>query len=175
MGGTKATEEKQGAQGASVSSEDTPKWVQLVLDSAQLVIESNKLVIDAAKSLGDSFKALSELLDEVLTSNKGAVDGNQALAESNERVVFAVEAFREKGGELVDRIIEASKPKSDDDAGQVNDAIVIDTKAKYRVVEGRKIVDKNNPEKEYLAGENVTHLGEERLKNLLAQGLIEEA
>jgi len=164
MAGNKANETPE-AQGASdVVTNEIPTWVQLVLDS-------NKSVIDAFKDCVKSIEDLIKSNKDVIESNEKAKEGSGIIVESNSVVVQSIELFREKGGELVDRIIKATEPKEE---GESVIEISINPDAKYVVVEGRKFADRFNEGKIFIAGEDVTHLGEGRLKNLLSQGLIKE-
>lgn len=106
--------------------EQTPKWVQTILDSNQAVLDSNQSVIDALEELKS----------------------------------FADERSSKPEGPVTTKIL--IEDEFDEDAD-------------YEVAPGKDFADKSDFTKKYSEGDDVTHLGADRLKELLGKGLIVES
>ncbi|MDQ1139425.1 hypothetical protein [Pedobacter agri] len=96
------------------------------------------------------------------------LDSNQAVLESNQAVIAALEDLKSFADERSSRT-----------EGPVTTKILIedefDEDADYEVAPGKDFADKSDFTKKYSEGDDVTHLGAERLKELLAKGLIVES
>lgn len=134
---------------------------------------------DAVSPVTVSDELLNVLLKsntEVIESNALVVESNQALIDSNTALTESIESFKESANEIIDKIGERVEQTSEQGA-MVISAVVdqFDTDSEYQVSAGKSFRDPKDFAKEYTAGDNVDHLGEDVLKRLLSQGLIEEA
>ena len=127
-----------------------------VLISNEKVIASNQSVIDSL----DSFKEHSA--DFVKQLVEGADEKNQPIIDS---IKSAVESITIAGIPVGTGTVSDFKPAKRH----------VDPEAEYVVSKGNSFADRNDITKKYVEGEDVTHLGYERLQSLLDQGLIEEA
>ncbi|WP_443945598.1 hypothetical protein ACJVDH_00370 [Pedobacter sp. AW1-32] len=96
------------------------------------------------------------------------LDSNQAVLESNQAVIAALEdlkSFADERSSKTDRPV-TTKILIEDE---------FDEDADYEVAPGKDFADKSDFTKKYSEGDDVTHLGAERLKELLAKGLIVES
>lgn len=97
------------------------------------------------------------------------LDSNAAVLESNQQVVDSLNELKdlakEAGAYRGEAKAVAGSPKS----------AQVDPDADYVVTRGNSFADRDDITKRYSEGEDVTHLGAERLQSLLDQGLIEEA
>lgn len=105
------------------------------------------------------------------------LDSNAALMASNEAVIAGLESFKEHAADFVEEIAEKASAGSGSEPSKPKQAkeVQVDITAEYVVAEGKSFRDKNNISKEFKSGESVSGLDEDRLKNLLNQGLIELA
>ena len=96
------------------------------------------------------------------------LDSNQAVLDSNQKVVDALEDLK---------LFDADRSSNQD--GPVKTKVLaedqFDEDADYEVAEGKSFRDSKDFSIEYKAGKDVTHLGADRLKVLLSQGLVQEA
>lgn len=96
------------------------------------------------------------------------LDSNAAVLASNQAVIAALEDLKSFADER------SSKPD-----GPVTTKILIedefDEDADYEVAPGKDFADKSDFTKKYSEGDDVTHLGADRLKELLGKGLIVES
>lgn len=126
-----------------------------------------------------------EWVAKMLESNQAVIKSNEALVESNEKLAEAISTFKEDANSLigsiednakslVETIVEKTAPGSKGQSGQKAE-VPFNPVADYEVAEGKSFRDSKDFSKEYKEGDDVTHLGEDVLKRLLSQGLIEEA
>jgi hypothetical protein len=102
-----------------------------------------------------------EWVQIILDSNASVLESNQAVIESLQELKDL--AKRASGG--------SASAKEADKTTEVD----FDEDADYEVAPGKTFADKDNFSLKFSEGEDVTHLGAERLKSLLSQGLIQEA
>ena len=102
-----------------------------------------------------------EWVQTILDSNQAVLDSNQKVVDALEDLkLFADERSSNAGGEVKTKYLAEDQFDEDED---------------YVVAEGKSFRDSNNFSIEYKQGEEVTHLGADRLKVLLSQGLVQEA
>jgi hypothetical protein len=102
------------------------------------------------------------------------LESNKAVLESNQAVVDAVAAFKESANELIEQIGSAAAPAIQETAVKIATAPEFNPDAEYVVADGKSFADKHDITKKYNEGDDVTHLGEDRLRSLLELGLIVE-
>lgn len=153
-----AQQPQGGETGASVSAneqlpladvvvEQTPEWLQQLLDSNQTVIDSNNALV---------------------ASNESVVTSNDALIE-------AVGKFNEHATELVREILEGAKAQQQViSASPSAKSVELDPDADYVVAPGKSFHNKDTGLMQ-IEGDDVTHFEPERLKNLISQGIVTEA
>ncbi|GAA4338497.1 hypothetical protein GCM10023149_48500 [Mucilaginibacter gynuensis] len=110
-------------------------------------------------------------IDEVLASNNSVIESNNALID-------AIGAFRESAGTIVEEVVKQAQSAiltANTEPLVVRELPKVKSKAKYVVSKGKKFQDKDNSEVEYTEGYDITHIGKDRIANLLSQGIIEEA
>jgi len=112
-------------------------------------------------------------LDELLASNL-------ALQESNQALIDAIGRFKESAGDLVSEVVKAAQDSVQNSIAEVSGKQDIklqlpeyDEDSVYEVVVPFR--DSADFTKLYEAGEDVSHLGEHRIKHLLSTGNVEEA
>jgi len=111
-------------------------------------------------------------LDELLASNQAIQDSNQALID-------AIAQFKESAGDLVQEVKTAATASAENKvevAGNYELKVKLpeyDDDAVYEVVVPFR--DSADFTKLYEAGDDVSHLGEHRIKHLLSTGNVEEA
>lgn len=111
-------------------------------------------------------------LDELLASNL-------AIKESNKALIDAITQFKESAGDLVQEVKTAATASAESNievTGNYDLKIQIpdyNNDAVYEVVVPFR--DSADFTKLYEAGEDVSHLGEHRIKHLLSTGNVEEA
>lgn len=111
-------------------------------------------------------------LDELVASN-------QAIQESNQALIDAIAQFKESAGELVLEVKTAATSSTENNievTGKYDMKVQLpeyDDDAVYEVVVPFR--DSADFTKLYEAGEDVSHLGENRIKHLLSTGNVEEA
>jgi hypothetical protein len=131
---------------AVILEAQTPEWVAELLESNQAVMESNAQYLESHNS----------------------------VLESNQAVIDAVAAFKESANELIEQIGSAATPAIQETAEKIAAAPEFNPDADYVVADGKSFADKHDMTKKYNEGDDVTHLGEDRLKSLLELGLIVE-
>lgn len=157
----KSTAEAPGAEAGDnlvehvITQEDLDRNPELVEKGVQV---GETVKIPAGVKLSDE----QEQKDEAPEWMKSILDSNAAVIESNEEVLAELRSLN-LGGKS-----EAVKEKPAKE-------LKVNLKAKYVVSEGKSFRDSKDFSKEFTAGQEVSHLDEDRLKNLLIQGLIEEA
>lgn len=128
---------------------------------------------------------IPEWVAKVLESNQAVIKSNEALAESNEKLAEAISTFKEDANSLIGSIEESTgsliekinaKPEQAQQSDSIRSTgIDFNPDTDYEVAKGKSFRDSKDFSKEYKEGDDVTHLGEDVLKRLLSQGLIEEA
>ncbi len=142
------------AKGVILVSKE-PEWVQKIVDAIQDLRADIQVIV------------LSK--DELL-------EASQATVSVCEGTIKAVKTFDERAKDVVQEIMKEAKGVAGANAPVVETPKVeLNPDAKYRVAKGQSFQDKNDPERVYKAGNDVSKLDPERLENLLAQGIIEEA
>jgi len=110
-----------------------------------------------------------EWVNELLASNQAVIDSNNAVVE-------AVKVFEDKASDIVNEVIATAKNSAANPNVSQSAPVVklpeIDSDATYIVAKGKTFEDKENPGRYFSAGDDVTDLDNERLKNLLSQGII---
>lgn len=105
---------------------------------------------------------------------------NEAVIASNVAFTESVGEFKEFANKLVSEITKAGKASGKHESAKpakpilTPETVNFDPEADYVVVKGQSFWDRNDHTREYKAGEDVTHLGEEILRSLLARELVEE-
>lgn len=146
------------------------------VQGAESGAEPNVPVVAPVTVSDELLNALFKSNAEVIESNALVVESNQALIESNTALSESIESFKERANAIIDKIGERVGQTSEQ--GQVVISAVVDqfdADSEYQVSAGKSFRDPKDFAKEYTAGDNVDHLGEDVLKRLLGQGLIEEA
>jgi hypothetical protein len=146
------------------TTEVTPEWVANLLTSNNTVFESNVAVVASNKALIESNGLLLAAFEKVIASNESAVEG--------------IASFKETASEFVEELVNKFAPANGatvSNLEKVKPVLEIDHDANYVLVPGAKIQDKDDATVQYAGGDDVTHLGAERLNNLLNQGLIQES
>ncbi|MXV16835.1 hypothetical protein [Hufsiella ginkgonis] len=111
-------------------------------------------------------------VDQILQSN-------QAVVDSNEKVIAAIESFKEHSGEFIHELVKeftnSAKAGSGDIAQETikRTELEVKARAKYVVSDGKGFVDKEK-DRQFNSGDHVTGLNSDRLKILLNQGVIQE-
>ncbi|SMC53201.1 hypothetical protein [Pedobacter nyackensis] len=106
------------------------------------------------------------------------IDSNQTVLDSNNKVLAGLESFKEHATSFVEDIIEKSTARAEGGpvmTGKPAKEKEVDLFASYVVAEGKSFRDSKDFSKVYESGDPIEGLNEDRLKNLLNQGLIEEA
>jgi len=122
-----------------------------------------------ATSVVDTPKWVAELLAS-----------NLATQQSNQAVVDAISQFKELAGDLVSEVVTATKALGENNSVEVTGKQEMklqlpefDEDAIYEVIVPFR--DSSDFTKLYKLGEDVSHLGEDRIKHLLLIGNVEEA
>lgn len=145
--GNTSTEENPTTQDV----QEDPSWLQGLLDSNAAVVKSNDLVIAS----------------------------NEALITSNDVLTEVINSFKESANDLVSDIVSSVKVIKEQEVNISAAAPefkiqlpVFNPDANYEVIVPFR--DSKNFSKMHQEGDDVTHLGEERIKHLLTTGNVEE-
>lgn len=123
---------------------------------------------NAPEDMEDMEDEIPQWVETLLASNDAVLESNEKLVQSNKSVIDAMDHFAEKGSESIKGI------GSDDSQVVSKEEIYFDEDATYVVASGKILVDKYDTSVRYNEGDDVTELGEERIKALLAQGIVKE-
>jgi hypothetical protein len=139
---------------------------------AAAVVEEPAVILEA-----QTHEWVAELLESnqaVLESNAQYLESHNSVLESNQAVIEAVAAFKESANELIEQIGSAAAPAIQETAVKIATAPQFNPNADYEVAGGKEFRAPNDFTTIHKEGENVNHLGAEKLKSLLAQGLVVE-
>lgn len=95
------------------------------------------------------------------------LESNQAVIDSNNELIESIEDLKS--------FSKGEKSELSRESVGANPDVKLNKKAKYVVREGKKFVDIDNPSISYAGGDDVSKLKDDRLLNLLSQGIIEES
>lgn len=160
----------QGAEGAAANKTLTD------LQKSELTEARNEALLSAQSSDPNAPSYVAPEAAEVPSWVAEVLESNQALIDSNAALTESIESFKESANSIIDKIDERVEQASEQ--GQVVNVATesdFDIDSEYQVSVGKSFRDPKDFAKEYTEGDNVDHLGEDVLKRLLSQGLIEEA